>query len=84
MLSTLGTISRHHLPSTLKVVSATLLLFYFLRLKERTHETRKNVFLFHLESSFRSSDNQILTFQIFKWHDVIKYPSMKHKTRFTE
>ena len=26
----------------------------------------------HFKSSFRSSDNQILTFQIFRCHDVIK------------
>ena len=48
----------------LKVVSATFLQVCFLRLKESTYETRKNVFLFHLKSSFRSWDNQILTFQI--------------------
>ena len=41
-------------------------------------------FLFHFESSFHSWDNQILTFQIFKCHDVIKCPSMKHETHFTE
>ena len=39
---------------------------------------------FHLKSSFRSWDNQILTFQIFKCHDVTKCPSMKHETSFTE
>ena len=48
----------------LKVVSATFLQVCFLRLKESTYETRKNVFLFHLKSFFRSWDNQILTFQI--------------------
>ena len=41
-------------------------------------------FLFHFKSSFRSWDNQILTFQIFKCHDVIKCLSMKHETHFTE
>ena len=38
------------------------------------------VFLFHFESSFRFCDNQILTFQVFEGHKVIKYLSMKHET----
>ena len=37
-------------------------------------------FLFHFESSFRSSDDQISTFQVFKCHDGIKCPIMKHET----
>ena len=41
-------------------------------------------FLFHFESSFHSWDNQILTFQIFKCHDVIKCLSMKHVTHIIE
>ena len=45
---------------------------------------KEECFLFHLESSFCSWDNQILTFQIFKCHDVIKCPSMKHEIHFTE
>ena len=40
---------------------------------------KEKCFLFHFESSFRSWDNQILTFQIFKCHDVIKYPSINTK-----
>ena len=44
----------------------------------------KVCFLFHLKSSFRSWNNQILTFQILKCHDVIKCPNMKHETHFTE
>ena len=68
----------------LKVVSTTFLLVCFVILKDSTCETRKNVFLFHFKSSFRSWDNQILTFQIFKYYDVIKCPSMKHQTHFTE
>ena len=43
-----------------------------------------NIFVFHFENSFRSCDNQILTFWIFKCHDVITFPSMKHETHFTE
>ena len=41
-------------------------------------------FLFHFVSSFRSWDNQILSFQIFKCNDVIKCPSTKHGTHFIE
>ena len=58
----------------------TFLLVCFVSLKERTLETRKNVFLFYFESFFRSWDNQILTFQIFKCHDVIKCLSMNQET----
>ena len=68
----------------LKVVSATFLLVCFVCLKERTCETRKNVFLFHFKSSFHSRDNQILNFQLFKCHDVIKCLGMKHETHFIE
>ena len=38
----------------------------------------------HFESSFCSLDNQILTFQVFKRHEVIKCLSMKQETHFTE
>ena len=40
-------------------------------------------FLLHFESCFRSWDNRILTFQIFKCHDAINCPSMKPKIHFT-
>ena len=40
---------------------------------------KEKCFLFHFESSSRSWDNQCLTFYIFKYHDVIKCPSMKLK-----
>ena len=43
----------------------------------------KKAFLFHFKGSFRSWDSQILTFQVFKCHDVIKCLSMKHKTHET-
>ena len=42
--------------SFLKNVSATFLLVSFVYLKESTFEIRKNIFLFHFKSSFRSSD----------------------------
>ena len=38
----------------------------------------------HFEIFFRSRDNQTLTFQIFRFYDVIKCPSRKHETHFTE
>ena len=41
---------------------------------------KEKCFLFHFGSSFRSWDNQILIFQIFKFHDVIKCLSMKRET----
>ena len=63
---------------------AVCLLVCFVCPKERNCETRKKCFLFHFESSFRSWNNQILNFQIFKCDDVIKCLSIKHKTHFTE
>ena len=45
---------------------------------------KEKCFLFHFESSFLSWDNQILNFQIFKCHDVIKCLNMKHDTYFIE
>ena len=71
-----------------KVACAVFLLGCFACLKESTFETRKNVFYFtskaFLSVHFRSLHNQILTFQIFKCHDVIKCLSMKHETHSTE
>ena len=46
----------------------------------REHLWNKEKYTFHFELSFRSWDNQILNFQIFKCHDVIKSLSMKHET----
>ena len=45
---------------------------------------KENCFLSNFESSFHSWDNQVLTFQIFKCHDVIKCLSMKHETHTIE
>ena len=63
----------------LKFVSATFLLVRFVYLKKSTLETRKNIIshwkLFVLEI------NQILNFQIYKCHNVIRCPSMKHETQ---
>ena len=55
---------------------ATSLSVSFLSVKESTYQTRKS-FLFHFKSSFRSRENQILEFYIFKFHDVIKCLSIK-------
>ena len=41
-------------------------------------------FLFHFKSSFCSRENQVLEFQIFKFHDVIKCLSIKQEIHFTE
>ena len=65
------------LQSSLKVVSATFLLVWFLNLNESTCQTRKNVFYFN--NSFLSRENQILEFKIFRFHDVIKCLSIKQK-----
>ena len=42
------------------------------------------MFLFHFENSFRSRKYQILEFYIFKFHDVIKFLSIKQEIHFTE
>lgn len=41
-------------------------------------------FFIDFDSSFHSSDNQILTFQTFKCNDVIKCSSIKYEKYFTE
>ena len=61
-------------------IFATLLCKY-----KREHLWNKvKYFLFHLESSFHLWDNQILTFQILKCHEVIKCLGTKHETHFAE
>ena len=65
----------------LKVLSAAFLLVCFLSLNKSTCQTRKNV---HFKSYFRSRENQILEFYIFKFHDVIKFLSIKQKICFNE
>ena len=66
-----------------KVVSTTFVLVYFLSINKSTCQTGKNVFFFHFKSSFRSRENQILEFYIFKFHDVIKCLSIKQEIHFT-
>ena len=66
--------------SFLKVVSATLLLVLFCMCKREHLWNKKKCFLLHLESSFCSGDNQILTFQIFKsW----RHQMYRHEIRNT-
>ena len=65
--------------NSLKAVSTTFLLVCFVCLKERTCETKKNVFYFTLKSLY-----VLLNFQIFKCHGVIKCLSMKTETHFVE
>ena len=57
-------------------------LFY---ISNREHlQNKEKWFLFHFESSYRSLDNLILSFQVFKCHDLIKCLSIKHSNHFTE
>ena len=56
---------------------------YFTYKKEHLWN-KEECFLFHLKNSFRSWDNQSLSFRIFKCYDVIKRLSMKHETHFIE
>ena len=51
--------------------------------QRRALSKQGKMFLFHFESSFCSSDNQVLTFQIIKCHDVVEFSRMKLETRFT-
>ena len=54
-------------------------------ISKREHfRNKEKKILFHFGSSFRSSDNQILTFQIFRCHDVIKCLNMKHEKHSTD
>ena len=68
----------------LKVVSATFLLVCFFRSKQEYLSNYGKCFLFHFKSSFRSRENQILEFYIFKFHDVIKCLSIKQEMYFNE
>ena len=56
----------------------------FCMCKREYFRKKEKCFLFHFESSLHSWDNQFLSFQIFKCHDVIKCLTMKHETQFTE
>ena len=68
----------------LKIFVHNIFASLFCMSKKEHLWNEKKCDLFHFESSFRSWNNQILTFQIFKCHDVINCLSMKHEKRFTE
>ena len=51
----------------------------FFKSKRKQLSNQKKCFLFHLKSSFHSRENQILEFQIFRFHNVIKCLSMKQE-----
>ena len=65
-------------------IALTIFASLFFMSKREQLWNKEECFLFHHESYFRSWDNQILDFEIFKCHDVINFPSMKHETHFTE
>ena len=52
--------------------------------KRKHFWNKEKSFLFHFKSSFCSWDIQILTFQSFKCHDIIKCLNVKHKTHIVE
>ena len=56
----------------------------FFKSKREHLSNKEKCFLFHFKSSFRSRENQILEFTIFKFHDVIKCLSIKQEIHFTE
>ena len=52
--------------------------------KREDFRNKDNMFFISLGKLFSFLDNQILTFQILKCHDIIKCLSMKHETHCTE
>ena len=69
--------------NTLKVVSTTFVLVYFAYVKDTTCG-RKIKFFYFISKAFFSWDNQILTFPVFKCHDVIKFLSLRHEIHTIE
>ena len=55
----------------------------FFEPKRKHLSNKEKCFLFHLKSSFRSRENQILELYIFKFCDVIKWLSIKQEIHFT-
>ena len=70
--------------SLCKMLRGRLFVSLFCKSKWEHLWNKEKCFLFQFKRSFRSWYNQILTFQIFKSYNVIKCPSMKHQTHFTE
>ena len=69
---------------SLKVVSSTFLLIFLVCLRKSACETKKYVFYFTSKVFSVLEIIKILSFQVFKCHDVIKYLSMKHETHYTK
>ena len=55
-----------------------------LGLNESTYQIIEKCFSFHFKNSFRSRENQILVFYIFKFYDVIKCLRIKQEIHSTE
>ena len=58
--------------------------FFFFKSYGEHLGNKEKCFLFHFKNSFRSRENQILEFKIFKFHDVIKCLSIKQGIHFPE
>ena len=56
----------------------------FIKSKGEQLGNKEKKFLFHFKRSFRSQENQILEFRIFKFYKVIKCLSTKQGIHFTE
>ena len=71
--------------TTLTVMLVTFLLVCFASLfsKRELFRDKKNVFI-SFWKHFSFLRYQILTFQMFTCHDIVKCPSKKHETHFTE
>ena len=68
------------LKSCVRYISASL----FFKSKRKQLSNYEKCFLLHFKSFFRSRENQILEFYIFKFHDVIKCLRIKQEIHFTE
>ena len=74
-----NTLTKRELEGCVHYIFASL----FFKSKRQHSWNCGKCFLFHFKSSFHSRENQILEFQIFKFHDVIKYLSIKQEIHFT-
>ena len=73
-------ICKSFLKDCLRYIFASL----FLSLNESICHTRKNVFLIYFKRYFPAEENQILVFQISKFHDAIQCLRIKQEIHFTE
>ena len=67
---------------TFKVFVRYIFTSLFCMSKREDLRNKEKCFYFTSKALFGSWDNQILSFQIFKCHDVIKCLSVKHETCF--